>query len=90
MRDEFARCDSSVQKGMVDHFKGEPTSGIREYLDNWRKINAAESPQTALGGPVGRATLEQSDTPETADDDEDATGGDDDGDSDATGDDANG
>jgi hypothetical protein len=36
LKREFERSDLGVQQGMIEHFKGQSTSGIREYLENLR------------------------------------------------------
>ena len=36
LKREFERSDLGVQQGMIEHFKSQSTSGIREYLENLR------------------------------------------------------
>jgi hypothetical protein len=35
----YERSDVSVQEAMLEHFKSVSTSGLREYLDNWRALD---------------------------------------------------
>ncbi len=38
LKREFERSDLSIQQGMVEHFKAQSTSGLRDYLDNLREM----------------------------------------------------
>ena len=48
LKREFERSDLGMQQSMVVHFKGQPTSGLREYLENLRNLgHFTEASETA-------------------------------------------
>ena len=84
LKREFERSDLGVQQSMVEHFKGQSTSGLREYLENLRsgghftdaveKRSGADSEDFDLVGDVvptkaGKSSL----PPESIEDDPSTT-----------------
>jgi hypothetical protein len=80
---EFERSDLGVQQSIVEHFKSQSVSGLRDYVANLRDIgHFSDSPQSPEKAPEDdfedvkttgvneSASAAKSHTPGTADDDE--------------------
>jgi hypothetical protein len=77
---EFERSDLGVQQSIVEHFKSQSVSGLRDYVQNLRDMgHFSDSPEKAPEGDFEdvkttgvneSASAAKSHTPGTADDDE--------------------
>lgn len=65
IRDQYDRSDLSVQTSMLEMLKSQPTSGVREYLQNWRDVHSSpQAIESAPESPQAPAALLTSDTPD--------------------------